>query len=55
MTTYKVTAKGKEFTVTTENVIIQSVSDKSMEKYIGLHLIRLINVCAIKGYSFEKL
>lgn len=55
MTTYKITTKRKEFTVTTENTVIQTVSDASLDKYIGLQIIHLINVCALKGYTFEKL
>ncbi len=52
--THRVTVRQKQYYLKSENMIILD-ADKELKKFIGMNLLTLINVCAIKGYTFEKL
>ena len=54
MTTYMIAANGIEYLIKVEYPLIVE-ADKPLAKFIGEKLLTLINVCALKNYSIEKL
>lgn len=54
MTTYQVTAQNKTYSVKVEYPLIVE-ADNELKMFVGGSLLTLMNVCALKGYSIEKL
>ena len=54
MNLYKIETKSKDYFFEAENMIVTSVYNSELEKFIGQNIMTVINICAMKGYSFEK-
>lgn len=54
MTTYHITAQNKTYSVKVDYPLITE-ADKPLAMFVGEKLLTLMNVCALKGYSIEKI